>query len=78
MRTDLGSFWCSCSKYTNLLQEHIFNESFYKIQQYTNVIFIRVSQHALEATVIRQVLLHPQAMRDFNEIYKVANTVCSF
>jgi len=43
-----------------------------------NVIYIRVSQHVLEATVIRQVLLHPQAMLDFNEIYKVANTVCSF
>jgi hypothetical protein len=43
-----------------------------------NVIYIRVSQHVLEATVIRQVLLHPQAMLGFNEIDKVANTHCSF
>jgi len=32
----------------------------------------------LEATVIGQVLLHPQAMLGFNKIYKVANTLCSF
>lgn len=43
-----------------------------------NVIYIRVSQHVLVATVIRYVLLHPQAMPGFNKIYKVANTLCSF
>lgn len=78
MRTVLGSFQCSHSKYTNLLQELIFNESLYQIQPYTNVIYIRVSQHVLEATVIRQVLLHPQAMLDFIELHKVANTFSSF